>query len=291
MSDTREFQVTKTGKFYGFYSTIGRHIGLPGYRVKSILDRESETPSTDALEKECVDIEEVGLSYEDDTFDEVFSQERRREIMKAVCSLSEREAQIVSMYYGLCLYERHTLEEIGEVFFLTRSRVSILREVAVRKMWRSEKSRVSLLKLIDGNPYDNPKKEKKPGPYDKEPAKTSAIDIHKPNPNPVKTVSRTESPKRFMLRSHLKDGTVAQYPQPNPKLKYDVHSTIDGKWYYIFSYNDIRDNGARSSLLLINTMYEMRMIVDSYSGEVIEFAGGIRLSESERRNLYEKACR
>lgn len=62
------------------------------------------------------------------------------EIDKALTTLSEREAEIVSLYFGLNRTRALTLEEIGERFHLTRERVRQIKEKAIKKLRRNKRS-------------------------------------------------------------------------------------------------------------------------------------------------------
>jgi RNA polymerase primary sigma factor len=62
-----------------------------------------------------------------------------KEINNTLKVLGEREAQIIRMYYGLNGEVPRTLEEIGEVFDLTRERVRQLKEAAIRRLKQSTK--------------------------------------------------------------------------------------------------------------------------------------------------------
>lgn len=54
---------------------------------------------------------------------ELMSDSLTREVQRALATLTEREAQVLSLYFGLNRTEAMTLEEIGEEFNLTRERV------------------------------------------------------------------------------------------------------------------------------------------------------------------------
>ncbi|MDP4185115.1 MAG: RNA polymerase sigma factor RpoD/SigA [Bacteroidota bacterium] len=56
------------------------------------------------------------------------------EVERFLGTLNEREAEIIRYYYGLNGYRPHTLDEIAEVFNLTRERVRQLREKAIKKL-------------------------------------------------------------------------------------------------------------------------------------------------------------
>ena len=73
--------------------------------------------------------------------EEILSQEELKEgIQKALSVLTEREAQILSMYYGMGKYEAMTLEEIGVQFSLTRERIRQIKEKALQKLRNKENS-------------------------------------------------------------------------------------------------------------------------------------------------------
>jgi RNA polymerase primary sigma factor len=66
----------------------------------------------------------------------------RKEIERLLSTLSFREADILRLYYGLNGKQAHTLEEIGEVFLLTRERVRQIKEKAIKKLKQTSKSKI-----------------------------------------------------------------------------------------------------------------------------------------------------
>lgn len=66
----------------------------------------------------------------------------RKEIERLLSTLSYREADILRLYYGLNGKPSHTLEEIGEEFFLTRERVRQIKEKAIKKLKQTTKSNI-----------------------------------------------------------------------------------------------------------------------------------------------------
>jgi RNA polymerase primary sigma factor len=66
----------------------------------------------------------------------------RREIQRALSSLSEREADVVAYYFGLNGMKELTLEEIGERLDLTRERVRQIKEKAIKKLRHNSKSKM-----------------------------------------------------------------------------------------------------------------------------------------------------
>ncbi len=58
----------------------------------------------------------------------------REDVQKSLESLSEREALIISLYYGLEKEEAMTLEAIGGRLGLTRERIRQIKEKALSRM-------------------------------------------------------------------------------------------------------------------------------------------------------------
>ena len=65
----------------------------------------------------------------------------RKEIERALTTLSQREADILRYYFGLNGAPPHTLEEIGEKFDLTRERVRQIKEKAIRRLKHTSRSK------------------------------------------------------------------------------------------------------------------------------------------------------
>ena len=65
-----------------------------------------------------------------------------KEIRRALDTLTPREADVVSSYFGLNAGHAMTLEEIGEKFDLTRERVRQIKEKAVRRLKQTSRSKI-----------------------------------------------------------------------------------------------------------------------------------------------------
>lgn len=65
---------------------------------------------------------------------ELMRNSMQKEIQSALSILSEREAQVLSLYYGLSGGRAVSLNDIGEKFDLTRERVRQIKEKATRKL-------------------------------------------------------------------------------------------------------------------------------------------------------------
>jgi RNA polymerase primary sigma factor len=65
----------------------------------------------------------------------------RKEVQRALSTLTQREADVISLYFGLNGEHAMTLEEIGEKFSLTRERVRQIKEKAIRRLRHTSRSK------------------------------------------------------------------------------------------------------------------------------------------------------
>lgn len=65
----------------------------------------------------------------------------RKEVQRALSTLTQREADVVCLYFGLDGQQSLTLEEIGEKFNLTRERVRQIKEKAIRRLRHTSRSK------------------------------------------------------------------------------------------------------------------------------------------------------
>ncbi|MFL5753608.1 MAG: RNA polymerase sigma factor RpoD/SigA [Bacteroidia bacterium] len=65
-----------------------------------------------------------------------------REIDRALSTLTERERDVVKLFFGIGINHGLTLEEIGAKFDLTRERVRQIKEKAVRRLRHSSRSKL-----------------------------------------------------------------------------------------------------------------------------------------------------
>jgi len=74
--------------------------------------------------------------------DLLLNESLRIEVKRALTTLSEREAEVIKLYFGLDREHPLTLEEIGEKFNLTRERVRQIKEKAIRRLRHASRSRM-----------------------------------------------------------------------------------------------------------------------------------------------------
>jgi RNA polymerase primary sigma factor len=64
-----------------------------------------------------------------------------KEVERALGTLTEREAEVIRLFFGLGREHSLTLEEIGEKFQLTRERVRQIKEKAIRRLRHASRSK------------------------------------------------------------------------------------------------------------------------------------------------------
>jgi RNA polymerase primary sigma factor len=71
----------------------------------------------------------------------LMTESLKMEIERALSTLTEREAEVIRLYFGLNKEHSLTLEEIGERFNLTRERVRQIKEKAIRRLRHASRSK------------------------------------------------------------------------------------------------------------------------------------------------------
>ena len=113
--------------------------------VKQSLKNTGRHVSMDAplIEGEDSNLYDVMGSDESPNPDaQLMLESLREEIRRALDTLTPREADVVSSYFGLNGGHAMTLEEIGEKFDLTRERVRQIKEKAVRRLKQTSRSKI-----------------------------------------------------------------------------------------------------------------------------------------------------
>ena len=105
----------------------GRHVSMDAPLVQ-----DEDNTMYDVLRSEENTTPDTGLLYES----------LRREIERAVSTLTQREADVIRLYFGLNGSHPMTLEEIGEKFDLTRERVRQIKEKAIRRLKHTSRSKI-----------------------------------------------------------------------------------------------------------------------------------------------------
>jgi RNA polymerase primary sigma factor len=105
----------------------GRHVSMD-----APLIQDEDNTMYDVLKGEENTTPDNGLLYES----------LKKEIERAVSTLTQREADVIRLYFGLNGSHPMTLEEIGERFDLTRERVRQIKEKAIRRLKHTSRSKI-----------------------------------------------------------------------------------------------------------------------------------------------------
>lgn len=73
--------------------------------------------------------------------EELFDEALQKEVVKALSTLTDRESEVIRLYFGIGREKPMTLEQIGTKFGLTRERVRQIKEKAIRRLRHSSRSR------------------------------------------------------------------------------------------------------------------------------------------------------
>ena len=110
-------------------ANAGRHVSMDA----PLIDGDESTSSMyDVLPNDSIQGPETELQKES----------LRKDIERSLSSLTGREGDVVRLYYGLNGKHPLTLEEIGDLFDLTRERVRQIKEKAIRRLKHTSRSRM-----------------------------------------------------------------------------------------------------------------------------------------------------
>ena len=129
---------------------LAEELDVPVEKVSDSLKVSGRHVSMDApfVEGEDNSLLDVLVNDEAPAADETLMRESlQKEIERALSTLTERESDIIKMFFGIGCQEM-TLEEIGDKFQLTRERVRQIKEKAIRRL--RQDSRCKLLKSYLG---------------------------------------------------------------------------------------------------------------------------------------------
>ena len=110
-------------------ANTGRHVSMDAPLIDG---DESSSSMYDVLPNDSLPGPEMDLNKES----------LRKDIERSLATLTGREGDVVRLYYGLNGKHPLTLEEIGDLFDLTRERVRQIKEKAIRRLKHTSRSRM-----------------------------------------------------------------------------------------------------------------------------------------------------
>lgn len=125
-------------------SEIGIHLEIDAKKVRDSMKSSGRHVSVDAPFQEGEDFGLIDMmSGNGPKTDQGLIQESLiQEIERSLTTLSERERQVIRMFYGIGKKQGMTLDEIGAEFDLTRERVRQLKEKAIRRLRHNSRSKL-----------------------------------------------------------------------------------------------------------------------------------------------------
>ena len=123
---------------------LAESLELPAEKVADTLRVSGRHVSVDApfVDGEDNSLLDVLVNNDSPNADKSLIQESlAREIHRALATLTERESDIIRLFFGIGCQEM-TLEEIGERFGLTRERVRQIKEKAIRRLRHTSRSKL-----------------------------------------------------------------------------------------------------------------------------------------------------
>jgi RNA polymerase primary sigma factor len=120
-------------------------LDLPEDKVKDTLKVSGRHVSVDApfVDGEDNSLLDVMVNNDSPKADiELMKESLQREIERSLSTLSDREKDVVMLFFGIGMQHGLTLEEIGSKFDLTRERVRQIKEKAIRRLRHNSRSKL-----------------------------------------------------------------------------------------------------------------------------------------------------
>jgi RNA polymerase primary sigma factor len=123
---------------------MARELGLDESEVRETLKIGNTHMSLDAPLKQGENAKLMDVLHDENQIrpdDGAMDISFRDEIEKTLNTLSDREKEVVKLYFGIGKETSHTLEEIGLHFNITRERVRQIKEKSLRRLRHHSRSR------------------------------------------------------------------------------------------------------------------------------------------------------
>ena len=124
---------------------LAQQLGLAEDKVKDSIQISGRHISMDAplVSGEESTLYDVMVNSDSPKADrDLLKESLQMEIERTLDTLSEREKEIIKLYFGIGMNHGLTIDEIGEKFDLTRERVRQIKEKALKRLRQSTRSRL-----------------------------------------------------------------------------------------------------------------------------------------------------
>ena len=124
---------------------IAKEMEISEHKVEETLRISTRTISMDAPLDQDDDLRFLDVFVAEDvpgTDEDLIRESLAREVQRSLSTLAEKEREIINLFYGIGVPHNYTLEEIGDMFDLTRERVRQIKEKALRRLKHSSRSKL-----------------------------------------------------------------------------------------------------------------------------------------------------
>jgi len=124
---------------------IAKQLEIPQHKIDKAMRITTRYISMDAPLSQDDDLKFLDVYVSDDTprtDSQLMRESLAREIQRSLSTLTDKERDVINLYYGIGMNHGLTLEEIGAKFNLTRERVRQIKEKAIRRLKHTSRSRL-----------------------------------------------------------------------------------------------------------------------------------------------------
>jgi RNA polymerase primary sigma factor len=124
---------------------IAQKLDIPEHKLDKALRITTRYVSMDAPIAEDEDTKFLDVFVSEDTprtDTNLMRESLNKEIQRSLSTLTEKERDVINLYYGIGMNHGLTLDEIGAKFNLTRERVRQIKEKAIRRLKHTSRSKL-----------------------------------------------------------------------------------------------------------------------------------------------------
>lgn len=124
---------------------LAESLDIPMDKINAVMKISTRHVSMDAPLAQDEETKFIDVYMNDDgpnTDNQLMFESLSHEIQRSLSTLTEKERDVINLYFGLGLAHGLTLEEIATKFDLTRERVRQIKEKAIRRLKHTSRSRL-----------------------------------------------------------------------------------------------------------------------------------------------------
>ncbi|MBW6459009.1 MAG: RNA polymerase sigma factor RpoD/SigA [Bacteroidales bacterium] len=124
---------------------LAKKLDIPEHKLDKAMKITTRYVSMDAPIAEDEDTRFLDVFVSEDTprtDSNLMRESLNKEIQRSLSTLTEKERDVINLYYGIGMNHGLTLDEIGAKFNLTRERVRQIKEKAIRRLKHTSRSKL-----------------------------------------------------------------------------------------------------------------------------------------------------